>query len=45
MEGVLEVFVQDIEETVGETPKEEEGSDEDESPNWVMLATIKRSVW
>jgi hypothetical protein len=29
----LEVLVEDIEETVCETPEEEERSDEDESPN------------
>jgi len=32
LENVLEVLVQDIEKTVGETPKEEERGNEDESP-------------
>jgi len=31
------VRVQNIEETVGETPKEEEGSDKDESPEVLSL--------
>jgi hypothetical protein len=33
-EDVSEVRVEDIKETVGETPEEEERSDEDESPDW-----------
>jgi hypothetical protein len=32
-EDILEVLVQDVEETVGETPQEEEGGDEDECPD------------
>ena len=33
-EDVLEVLVEDIEETVCETPEEEEGGDETEGPDW-----------
>lgn len=33
LEHILEVLVQDIQETVGETPEEEERSDEDEGPD------------
>jgi hypothetical protein len=32
-EDILEVLVKDVEETVGETPQEEEGGDEDERPD------------
>jgi hypothetical protein len=32
-ENILEVLVQHIEETIGETPQEEEGGDEDERPH------------
>jgi hypothetical protein len=32
-EDSLEVLVEDVEETVGETPQEEEGGDEDECPD------------
>lgn len=44
-EDISEVGVEDVEETVGETPKEEERGDEDESPDWDVSYCGDLALW
>lgn len=43
VKNISEVGVEDIKETVGETPQEEERGNEDESPDWEMSGSSARA--